>query len=59
MTDCTEPRPAHVGGGRAGEGQKGMPSQLSMIDRTEPRLPHVGGGRAGEGQEGMRKVGTA
>jgi hypothetical protein len=59
MTDCTEPRLPQVARGRDGEGQKGMPSQLSMTDCTEPRLPQVARGRDGEGQKGMRKVGTA
>jgi hypothetical protein len=59
MSDCTEPRLPHGGDGRDGEGQKRMPSRLSMSDCTEPRLPHGGDGRDGEGHEGMLKAGRA
>jgi hypothetical protein len=55
MTACTErhtPARAH---GLAGEGQKGMPSQLSMTACTERHTPARAHGLAGEGQKGMPK----
>jgi hypothetical protein len=53
MTACTERHPAAPSDGLAGEGQKGMPSELCMTACTERHPAAPSDGLAGEGQKGM------
>jgi len=58
MTACTERHTAERAYGLVGEGQKGMPSRLSMTACTERHTAAGAHGLAGEGQKGMPKEGT-
>jgi len=51
MTACTERHTAARAYGFAGEGQKGMPSQLSMTACTERHTAARAYGLAGEGKK--------
>jgi len=53
MTACTERHTLALANGTAGEGQKGMPSRLSMTACTERHTLALANGTAGEGQKGM------
>jgi len=59
VTACTERHTAAPAHGLAGEGQKGMPSQLSVTACTERHTAAPAHGLAGEGQKGMPEEGTA